>query len=603
MEEELTPKEEHKRKNPLFEGFKHGISKERLENPPEYILCSLCNKIYWNPQECGNHDCKSAFCSPCLENSLKLEEKCPKCKNSPKFEPARFLVMHMLTHQKFRCINHPACQISGIKYDDLPYHMCEFDILECPIESCTWNGNRKDLEEHVNNCLFQILFCPNKRLGCAQELRKGDMEEHLNECNYQEIGCSAQCGVKGLRGWIEEHLNSSCPYYLLECKYKHRGCTSEPQRQDFHEHIRFCDFKPVMLDCGHTVGLSQGEIHATGCPLFPLRCTKCAHLMTRQEMGAHQCIPYLLHKINILERGPNSQSQKHENSVCLDRKEKERNLELIQSQIAETNQLKTIIHGQTNQLNELHKKLVIEQEKNEHMTGLINKKFEEKHYSSEKLEQCYICKSKYPQNIIKCQNCNDYICINCDKQEESIKCEKCNNYICKNCQNTQIEKYCIPCKNISQNLNKKVPIIEKYAGKNTNRQEESKEIRDQASRTHQSSNLNLNAKYFVPGISNIIQLNKSDQDDKEMDPSLMGGKEEEAKRKNKITKLESYYRNIGVEKCFEYTPEAMRSIRGLAPCTLIPLSINEFMKRKEKNTFIQVEDQRSKKYKKKKMHK
>ena len=155
MEEELTSKEE----NPFFEGFRHGISQNRLgESPHKVILCSLCNKIFWNPQECSHQDCKSAFCGACIAVHLKNEEKCPICHKTPKFEPARFLSIHMLTPLEFRCENSPECQSNSIKYEDLPFHLCDFDKLTCTIEDCTWKGNRKNLENHIDECPLQLIL-------------------------------------------------------------------------------------------------------------------------------------------------------------------------------------------------------------------------------------------------------------------------------------------------------------------------------------------------------------------------------------------------------------------------------------------------------------
>ncbi len=238
----------------FFEGLRHGISLNRVEESPyKLTICSICNKILWNPQECGHKTCKSVFCSKCLESHLAKDDKCPKCNDIPKFEPADTVSVHMLYPLKFRCEHYPECQMKDLNYEDLPYHICDFDQLSCPINDCNWKGDRKKLVEHTAICPFQVIVCPNNKHGCLHEITKGNLQDHLGICNYQEIVCPSKCGTKGMKLFIEEHLHTSCPNYKLECQYTDRGCSSVPQRQYFEEHVKFCGFKPIDLECGHTV--------------------------------------------------------------------------------------------------------------------------------------------------------------------------------------------------------------------------------------------------------------------------------------------------------------------------------------------------------------
>ena len=174
-----------------------------------------------------------------------------------------------------------------------------------------------------------------KRHGCFNEVRKGKIQEHLNICNYEEIVCPSHCGVKGMKGWIMEHLNISCPNYQLDCKYKERGCLACPQRGNYEEHIEFCGFKPMNIECGHIVHSKNAQSHAQECTLFPLRCTQCAHIMPRIEMITHKCVPFLLDKVHSLERQVLSISQ--ENEINLKLQEKVKILE------SENNKLNSII--------------------------------------------------------------------------------------------------------------------------------------------------------------------------------------------------------------------------------------------------------------------
>ena len=54
---------------------------------------------------------------------------------------------------------------------------CPNVILACP-NKCNENIKRKDIEEHRNECLLQLLDCPFKEAGCEVRLPRKDISEH-----------------------------------------------------------------------------------------------------------------------------------------------------------------------------------------------------------------------------------------------------------------------------------------------------------------------------------------------------------------------------------------------------------------------------------------
>ena len=185
--------------NSEFEGLLHGISPERLVGSTvnETITCQYCKLIFWNPQECSVAKCGATFCEPCLMKSLEKEEICTECKNPAKYDSSNFIGNKILAPLKFVCQNHPKCE-KILEYKDLPYHFCPFDETNCEIKDCTWKGERKDLESHIQECPFEIIQCVNE--GCTEEMRRSELTSHREICPFEKISCIKACGAVEERG-------------------------------------------------------------------------------------------------------------------------------------------------------------------------------------------------------------------------------------------------------------------------------------------------------------------------------------------------------------------------------------------------------------------
>ena len=288
-----------KRKNPKFEGFGHGISLERLieDTVNKTITCQYCKLIFWNPQECSVAKCGATYCEPCLMKSLEKKEICTECKNPAKYDSSNFLRNKILAPLKFQCQNHPKCKII-LEYNDLPNHFCPFDEIGCKVKYCTWKGERKDLDSHVQECPFKIIQCVNR--GCRKEMRRNELIPHRKICPFEEISCiKRHCRAVEMRKNLEDHLKI-CPFVELECKYKRRGCKDSPIRKEFKKHVDECRFQPKLLECKHTVNMSDIEAHSKDCPQFPLPCSECRNIFQRRELPEHRCLVYILEQMNIM---------------------------------------------------------------------------------------------------------------------------------------------------------------------------------------------------------------------------------------------------------------------------------------------------------------
>ena len=285
--------------NPNFEGLKQGISISRLINETVHqtVICPMCKNIFWNPRMCSESKCGHTLCEPCLQNSLLTSEICMKCEHPAKYVVNNYIEQQILSKFIFKC-EHPKCE-TQISYNELPYHICGYELVNCKIEGCEWKGERSSLPQHITNCPVEVIFCPNEE--CKERLRRGELPDHLLKCSFQEVHCPEKCGFQGHRHKLEMHLQTDCELVHLECAYKERGCNLKPIRGEMKSHLVNCRFQPKHLECGHNINLGEFEGHVKDCPDYPLSCVNCGFIFMRGELEAHKCLPFLSEKLKSQE--------------------------------------------------------------------------------------------------------------------------------------------------------------------------------------------------------------------------------------------------------------------------------------------------------------
>ena len=175
--------------NPNFEGLKQGISISRLINETinQTVICPVCKNIFWNPRMCSESKCGHTLCEPCLQKSLLTSEICLKCEYPAKYIINNFLEQQILSKFIFKC-EHPKCK-TQIPYNELPYHICAYELVKCKIEGCEWKGERSSLPQHITNCPVEVISCPNEE--CKEQLRRRELPDHLIKCSFQEVQVSS----------------------------------------------------------------------------------------------------------------------------------------------------------------------------------------------------------------------------------------------------------------------------------------------------------------------------------------------------------------------------------------------------------------------------
>lgn len=87
-------------------------------------------------------------------------------------------------HLKNDCLNRYSeceyCNVKG-KYTDLVVHdkVCGKKILPCPDIACSKTRPREEMDDHISKeCLFAVIPCKFKNLGCNRAMRRKDMVVH-----------------------------------------------------------------------------------------------------------------------------------------------------------------------------------------------------------------------------------------------------------------------------------------------------------------------------------------------------------------------------------------------------------------------------------------
>ena len=211
-----------------------------LERPPDALICAICLDIINTPVQATC--CGKLFCKVCQENAIKQDTKCPHCRNTMKvFEDKR-------------------CQqeINALK-------------IVCPyyVRDCAWSGCVSDLKQHIDNCQYKFVKCPNHckytrdtrydayllrnclknhlanscadRLvtceHCKNKTKNKDLKGHHNNCKRYPIPCpNKACKEKIPREEKNQHVDK-CAYTTVPCQYKEFGCGTKMMRKDVDNHL------------------------------------------------------------------------------------------------------------------------------------------------------------------------------------------------------------------------------------------------------------------------------------------------------------------------------------------------------------------------------
>ena len=142
-----------------------GYDYEFVETVSNSLICTICFLPSKEPHlsACCGH----TFCKSCLEGIMKFSNNCPVCR-SEEFDV-------MFNKQADRAIRslHVFCTNKA--------------------QGCLWQGEVYDINNHLGNCLFQVVHCPN---NCGESLQRQYLTSHVEtECRCRIADhCDNQIG-------------------------------------------------------------------------------------------------------------------------------------------------------------------------------------------------------------------------------------------------------------------------------------------------------------------------------------------------------------------------------------------------------------------------
>ena len=229
-----------------------GYDCDFVESPPEDLICKICHYPARDPLLVAC--CGYNFCDSCLEHYLQS-----------------------------KVIDHGSCPYCHKElFQSVPDKRTERYVLNlkvfCPhkYQGCTWVGELRSMEDHVNEnsndnigCPFTELQCSN---GCGVVMQCRLVEGHLkSECELREVKCE-YCNTTGSYQWINSSHREECPKYPVECP---NHCeVGHVRREEISEHLEECPL--AIVECPYA---------AVGCESVVRKKEKMEHVMG--SVGQH----------------------------------------------------------------------------------------------------------------------------------------------------------------------------------------------------------------------------------------------------------------------------------------------------------------------------
>ncbi|KAL9958446.1 hypothetical protein ACROYT_G035458 [Oculina patagonica] len=201
---------------------------------PDRYRCPLCKKALKDPLQTA---CGHRYCKTCLNRVLSgSNRKCPVDGQivDPFFQDIS--CQRELSKLVCFCNNRShGCTWKG-KWQNLPEHLvqCAFKEVQCPNPGCTTKVLRQDLKEHLEHgCLYKKIPCQ----WCRVLITQAEQEEHNKTCPRLPLSCPEGCGEVGIpRNSIADHLQNHCALAQVVCPYKNSGCLFKARRDAVEEH-------------------------------------------------------------------------------------------------------------------------------------------------------------------------------------------------------------------------------------------------------------------------------------------------------------------------------------------------------------------------------
>ena len=222
-----------------------GYDCDFVERPKELETeCPVCLLVLREPFQvtcCGN-----SFCRSCIECIQADKKSCPTC-NVADFNtfPDKRLRRSLYQFRVYCAHQKSGCEWAG-ELGELDQHLnlypelgkqligCEFAAVACT--HCCEYFQRRYVHAH------QTDSCPQRPFSCDYCNDCGSVYEdvisnHWPVCKCYPVPCPNKCGVIPQRQNIEVHVNTQCPFTVVNCDFHYTGCEVQLARRDMPTHL------------------------------------------------------------------------------------------------------------------------------------------------------------------------------------------------------------------------------------------------------------------------------------------------------------------------------------------------------------------------------
>eukprot|EP00996_Jenningsia_fusiforme_P000049 NODE_1016_length_1757_cov_176.066745_g897_i0.p1 GENE.NODE_1016_length_1757_cov_176.066745_g897_i0~~NODE_1016_length_1757_cov_176.066745_g897_i0.p1 ORF type:complete len:430 (+),score=67.55 NODE_1016_length_1757_cov_176.066745_g897_i0:52-1290(+) len=204
----------------------------------EQFQCSVCLGVPVCPRIV--QPCEHIFCRSCIEKCLEAKAECPNCRQAiaaaTGCEELGRALRQLWGKLRFPC---EFCTTS-INCDDRAMHLdrCTEIPVQCPHAGCREAPPRKNLEQHVAECVHRLTLCI-----CNYKLPMCLLALHRRRC-CPLVMHRCRCGSVVFRSEIIYH-RATCPFSEVACPV--RGCPHKRARRQIDEHLREDVVKHTLL--------------------------------------------------------------------------------------------------------------------------------------------------------------------------------------------------------------------------------------------------------------------------------------------------------------------------------------------------------------------
>ena len=226
----------------------------------ESFNCTICLQVMKDSVRCGNdHHC----CRSCMTTHIAANgSRCPTCRTGlPSNLKSVNVINNLIGELSVRC--HTAKDTPPIAEQPAPKKKrgnASNNASSTASLSCSWTGQLKDLEDHMQSCGFVIVKCRfeecnirmlRRQLGnheaicenrlvrcdlCHDDMKLPQLVDHQAVCPYRSIACPNECGEQFPLNSLETH-RSTCPLEPVDCPWKALvGCEHRGPRRDMPAH-------------------------------------------------------------------------------------------------------------------------------------------------------------------------------------------------------------------------------------------------------------------------------------------------------------------------------------------------------------------------------